>query len=134
MYIDKKRHAKESDIAIGDTVLVKQQYKNKFSSRFDKAPYKVIQRKGTMITAENKTRHDYQLSVDGCQLSVDGCQLSVDGYKLSVDGYKLSVDGYQLYVEGYQLSVDCSELSVDGYQLSWMVTNYQWTVENYPMD
>eukprot|EP00795_Rhopilema_esculentum_P005121 gene5121-biopygen179 len=56
MYIDKKRHAKESDIAIGDTVLVKQQYKNKFSSRFDKAPYKVIQRKGTMITAENKTR------------------------------------------------------------------------------
>ena len=56
MYIDKKRHAKESDIAIGDTVLVKQQYKNKFSSRFDKAPYKVIQRKGTMITAENRTR------------------------------------------------------------------------------
>ena len=56
MYIDKKRHAKESDIGIGDTVLVKQQYKNKFLSRFDKAPYKVIQRKGTMITAENRTR------------------------------------------------------------------------------
>ena len=55
-YIDKRRNAKESDISVGDTVLVKQQYKNKFSSRFDKTPYTVILRKGTMITAENDTR------------------------------------------------------------------------------
>ena len=55
-YIDKRRNAKESDISVRDTVLVKQQYKNKFSSRFDKTPYTVILRKGTMITAENDTR------------------------------------------------------------------------------
>ena len=55
-YIDTRRHAKESDIAVGDLVLAKQQYKNKFSSKFDKVPYTVIQRKGTMITAENKKR------------------------------------------------------------------------------
>ena len=55
-YIDKRRHARESDISVGDTVLVKQQYKNKFTSRFDKTPYTVILRKGTMITAENDTR------------------------------------------------------------------------------
>ena len=55
-YIDKRRNAKESDISVEDTVLVKQQYKNKFSSRFDKTPYTVILRKGTMITAEKDTR------------------------------------------------------------------------------
>ena len=41
---------------MGDLVLAKQQYKNKFSSKFDTVPYTVIQRKGTMITAENKKR------------------------------------------------------------------------------
>ena len=55
-YIDKRRHAKESDISVGDTVLVNQQYKNKFSARFDKTPYVVIERKGTMVTAENEAR------------------------------------------------------------------------------
>ena len=37
-------------------VLAKQQYKNKFFSKFDKIPYTVIQRKGTTITAENRKR------------------------------------------------------------------------------
>ena len=55
-YIDTRRRAKESDIAVGDLVIAKQQYKNKFSSKFDTVPYTVIQRKGTMITAENKKR------------------------------------------------------------------------------
>ena len=52
-YADKHRHAKESNIKIGDTVLVKQYKKNKLTSRFNKMPYIVVCRKGTKVTAEN---------------------------------------------------------------------------------
>ena len=52
-YTDKRRHAKESTIQIGDTVLVKQYKQNKLTTRFNKTPYIVIDRKGTKVTAEN---------------------------------------------------------------------------------
>ena len=52
-YTDKRRHAKESTIQIGDTVLVKQYKENKLTTRFNKTPYIVIDRKGTKVTAEN---------------------------------------------------------------------------------
>ena len=55
-YTDKRRNAKESDIKVGDTVLVKQIRKNKLYSRFNKTPYIVIERKGTTITAENANK------------------------------------------------------------------------------
>ena len=45
--------SKKSEISIGDVVLVKQQKRNKFSTRFSPTKYRVIARKGTMITAEN---------------------------------------------------------------------------------
>eukprot|EP00794_Sanderia_malayensis_P005113 gene5112-biopygen4171 len=54
-YADRRRHAKESSITIGDSVLVKQMKKNKLTSRFNKTPYIVIERKGTQVTAENAT-------------------------------------------------------------------------------
>ena len=56
-YTDMRRNAKESDIKVGDTVLVKQIRKNKLYSRFNKTPYIVIERKGTTITAENANKH-----------------------------------------------------------------------------
>ena len=49
---DNNRHAKASTINIGDTVLVKQIKKNKFTTKFDSKPYVVTMKKGTMITAE----------------------------------------------------------------------------------
>ena len=49
---DKANRAKESEIDVGDTVLVKQIKNNKFSTKFDARPYKVTRKKGTMITAE----------------------------------------------------------------------------------
>ena len=52
-YADKRRNAKESTIEIGDTVLVKQTKQNKLTTRFNKTPYTVINRKGTKVTAEN---------------------------------------------------------------------------------
>ena len=50
---DKRRHAKESMIQIGDTVLVKQYKQNKLKTRFNKMPYIVLGRKGTKVTAEH---------------------------------------------------------------------------------
>ena len=48
---DKFHHAKEHNILVGDTVLVRQKKKNKWSTRFDPEPYCVTRTKGTMITA-----------------------------------------------------------------------------------
>ncbi len=49
-YADKVLHAKSSDIAVGDTVLVKKQ--NAMSTPFDPKPYTVIWRKGNSIVAK----------------------------------------------------------------------------------
>ena len=56
-YANQRRNAKESSITVGDTVLVKQQRRNKLTSRFNKTPYLVVERKGTQITAENSQKH-----------------------------------------------------------------------------
>ena len=56
-YTDRRRQARESEIKVGDHVLVKQDRKNKFSSRFNNVPYVVISRKGTKVTAENANKH-----------------------------------------------------------------------------
>jgi len=48
-----KRKAKYSTINVGDRVLVKQEKRNKLSTRFSTTPYTVISRTGTKITAQN---------------------------------------------------------------------------------
>ena len=55
-YIDKKRRAREPQISVGDTVLVRQQYRNKPTSLFDPKPLVVTAVNGTMLTA---SREDY---------------------------------------------------------------------------
>eukprot|EP00795_Rhopilema_esculentum_P008015 gene8015-13924_t len=40
--------------AVGDTVLLKQDKKNKFSANFESTTYKVIYRKGSRVTAERQ--------------------------------------------------------------------------------
>ena len=52
-YADKRRNAKPSNLRVGDFVLVKQEKQNKFTSRFNDTPYKIIECKGSRITAEN---------------------------------------------------------------------------------
>ncbi|MEL6802271.1 MAG: RNase H-like domain-containing protein, partial [Bacteroidota bacterium] len=53
-YADQKRHTRQSDIAVGDTVLVQQRKQNKLTSFYDPLPYKVISLKGSMVTAARK--------------------------------------------------------------------------------
>ena len=48
---NRRSRAEERTVEIGDLVLVRQKRKNKFSTRFDPRPYRVVRVKGTMITA-----------------------------------------------------------------------------------
>jgi len=52
MYCDKRANAKPSPIREGDTVLLRQEKKNKLSTPFEGIPYPVFQKKGSMVTAE----------------------------------------------------------------------------------
>ena len=56
-HADKRAHAQVSEIAIGDTVLVCQKKRNKFTTKFDPSPYKVVEVKGTMVTAFRKEKY-----------------------------------------------------------------------------
>ena len=53
-YADKRRHTKISDIKVGDTVLLKQDKKNKFAANFESTTYRVVYRKGSRVTAERQ--------------------------------------------------------------------------------
>ncbi|CAC5382067.1 unnamed protein product [Mytilus coruscus] len=51
------RNAEPSDLKIGDTVLVKQEKQNKLSTPYNSNPYKIVERKGTMLTAKRDDGH-----------------------------------------------------------------------------
>ena len=51
-YADNKCHAKTSELKLGDTVLVKQPKRNKFTTTFDSNPLTVVAVKGSMISAK----------------------------------------------------------------------------------
>lgn len=55
-YADKQNHAKHSDLEIGDRVLVKQPKHNKLSTPFSPEPMEIMEKKGSMITAQNADR------------------------------------------------------------------------------
>ena len=56
-YGDSRNNAKESNIKIGDTVLVEKDSKeNKLSARFNGTPHLVTEKKGSMITASSNVR------------------------------------------------------------------------------
>ena len=48
---DRRARCQMALVRIGDTVLVRQKKKDKFTTKFDPAPYKVTEVKGTMVTA-----------------------------------------------------------------------------------
>eukprot|EP00112_Aurelia_sp_Birch-Aquarium-sp1_P007113 Seg1776.5 transcript_id=Seg1776.5/GoldUCD/mRNA.D3Y31 product="hypothetical protein" protein_id=Seg1776.5/GoldUCD/D3Y31 len=47
---DEKSRAKNSEIVVGDTILVRQTKENKLSTRYNPKPYKVVTRRGSRIT------------------------------------------------------------------------------------
>ena len=53
-YSDVKRRVKDSNIAVGDFVLVRQQKENTLTAHFDTNPYVAVERKETQVIAVNK--------------------------------------------------------------------------------
>ena len=51
-YVDARRHARNSTIKAGDTVLVKQKKKNKYTTMFRSQPYKVTKVRHSRVTAQ----------------------------------------------------------------------------------
>ena len=56
-YADKRRNVKNSNIAEGDCVLIRQAKNNKLTPNFKETPYKVIRRNRSRVTTENKDGH-----------------------------------------------------------------------------
>ena len=56
VYAKARRRIKESDVQVGDTVLVKQPKTGKLSTLYNPFPLKVTDKNHTMITAENEIR------------------------------------------------------------------------------
>ena len=56
---DVKKRATESNLKIGDTVLVQQPKRNKFTTKYDPKPYTITRKKGTLIEAK---RNDHRIT------------------------------------------------------------------------
>eukprot|EP00795_Rhopilema_esculentum_P005373 gene5373-549_t len=52
-YANKRRNTKECDIKVGDLVICMQKKTNKFSSRFNVQPYKVVRVYGSKVVARH---------------------------------------------------------------------------------
>jgi predicted RNA-binding protein len=52
-YADQRRRSETSGTKVGDVVLIRQPKTNKLSTPFNPHPYKVVARKGSMVTAEH---------------------------------------------------------------------------------
>ena len=53
-YTNKRRKVSPSVIQVGDTVILKQKKKNKFTTKFEPIPYTLLERKGVTTEAENQ--------------------------------------------------------------------------------
>ena len=55
-YADRCSHAKNTDLSVGDKVLLKQPKQNKMSIPFKPEPFEIKDKKGSMVTAQNAER------------------------------------------------------------------------------
>ena len=62
-YADSKRNAQESEIEVGDSVLLQQRRQDKLTARFEVDPYPVIDRSGNQITVESPAGVGYKRNI-----------------------------------------------------------------------
>ena len=62
-YADDRRRAADTEIHVGDTVLMKQPYNNKFTTRFQTKPYAVKSKTGNCVTIESPEGVQYKRNV-----------------------------------------------------------------------
>ncbi|VDI02757.1 Hypothetical predicted protein [Mytilus galloprovincialis] len=58
LYFEKKHSVKVPNFTVGDTVLVKQEKKDKLSTPYNPQPLTIKNKKGSMITATNEQQKD----------------------------------------------------------------------------
>ena len=63
VYADTKRQARENDMKVGDSVLVKQEKENKFSTTFHPRPFMLVQRNGNSVHIESDMDNIYKRNV-----------------------------------------------------------------------
>ena len=56
-YADERRHTKTSTLSPGDHVLVKQRKLTKLTPLYDPSPYTIVEKNGSMVTAERNGHH-----------------------------------------------------------------------------
>ncbi|KAJ8375480.1 hypothetical protein SKAU_G00060600 [Synaphobranchus kaupii] len=59
LYADERRRAQRSEIEVGDTVLVRQDKVDKFTTPFNATPHKVVSKAGSHVIVESPTRARY---------------------------------------------------------------------------
>lgn len=59
LYADERRGAKDSNVGIGDTVLVHPEKSDKFTTPFNPTPYTVVSRTGNQVVVESPTGAQY---------------------------------------------------------------------------
>ena len=70
-YADKCNNAKNTDLDVGDKVLIKQPKQNKMSTPFKPEPFEITDKKGSMIRAQmqNTPLQEMSLSLKSCLLT-----------------------------------------------------------------
>ncbi|XP_064637112.1 uncharacterized protein K02A2.6-like [Lineus longissimus] len=59
-YADQRRHAKDSDLNVGDRVLMQQAKKNKLTTRYGEKPLTVVEKTGSKVTVETDGGKQYR--------------------------------------------------------------------------
>ena len=60
LYADEKRCARKSDVTEGDTVLLRQERKNKLTPTFRPEPYRVLDKSGNSVVVESPDGVQYK--------------------------------------------------------------------------
>ena len=57
---DRKRNAKETEVAVGDEVLLQQKRQDKLTSFYEPEPYKVVDKNGSQVLIESPAGYRYK--------------------------------------------------------------------------
>jgi hypothetical protein len=85
-YADRKNHANQKDIAVGDTVVMKREsHDNKLATKYKAEPKMVTNKKGTMITVDGKvTRNVSQIKKIGPRVQAELLEKSRDDEEMEI--------------------------------------------------
>ena len=98
-YFDQRKHAKESDLHVGDTVILRQSKENKLTTAYGAEPYKIVGKFGNSVQVENlegvqRCRNVVHMKAMNFQSEVDRQNYWAEYSKMS-DDYCKKADYYR---------------------------------------